>query len=166
MWRRRQWILLRRPVSPSLHFGRKVLSLKRVWKFLLSCSFSDRKMTTLLIIYTVLRIRDVYPGSWIWLFSIPDPNSFHPGSRIQIKEFKYFNPKKWFLSSREYDPGCSSRIRIQTFYPSRISDPGVKKASDPGSGSATLNFYKVYFELAEHISSGIISESEWNLWGT
>ncbi len=35
----------------------------------------------------------------------PDPNSFHPGSeffqsRIRIKEFKYFNSKKWFLSSR------------------------------------------------------------------
>jgi hypothetical protein len=26
-----------------------------------------------------------------------------------------------------------------TFYPSRIPDPGVKKATDPGSGSATLN---------------------------
>ncbi len=25
-----------------------------------------------------------------------------------------------------------------TFYPSRIPDPGVKKAPDPGSGSATL----------------------------
>ncbi len=59
---------------------------------------------------------------------IPDPTFFHPGSelspsRIRIKEFKYFNPKKpkkWFLSSRKYDPGCSSRIRMLTFYPSRI----------------------------------------------
>jgi hypothetical protein len=59
---------------------------------------------------------------------IPDPNFFHP--RI-IKEFKYFNPKKWFLSSRKYDPDCSFRIRILTFYPSRIPDPGVKKAPDP-----------------------------------
>ncbi len=33
---------------------------------------------------TVLRIRDVYPGSY-----------FFP-SRIRIKEFKYFNPKKGF----------------------------------------------------------------------
>ncbi len=31
-----------------------------------------------------------------------------------------------------------SRIRMLTFYPSRIPDPGVKKALDPGSGSATL----------------------------
>jgi hypothetical protein len=28
------------------------------------------------------------------LSRIPDPNFFHPGSRICIKEFKYFNPKK------------------------------------------------------------------------
>ncbi len=75
---------------------------------------------------TVLQIRDVYPGS-----------DFFP-SRILIKKFKYFNPKKWLLSSMKYDPGCSSRIRILTFYPSRIPDPGVKKAPDAGSGSATL----------------------------
>jgi hypothetical protein len=79
---------------------------------------------------TALRIRDVYPGS-----------EFFP-SRIHIKEFKYFNPKKWFLSSWKCDPGCSSRIRtgiqILTFYPFWIPDPWVKKAPDPGSGSATL----------------------------
>ncbi len=77
-----------------------------------------------------------HPGS-----RIPDPNCLHPGSRIRIKEFKYFNPKKtkkWFLSSRKFDLCCSSRIRMLTFYPSRIPDPGVKKAPDPGSGSATL----------------------------
>ncbi len=77
------------------------------------------------------------------LSRIPDPTFFHPGSeflpsRIRIKEFKYFNPEIWSLSSRKYDPGCSSRIRILTFYPSRIPDPGLKKAPDPGSGSATL----------------------------
>ncbi len=64
---------------------------------------------------------------------ILDPNFSHLESRIRIKEFKYFNPKKWFLSririrfkefkyfkpkkwflsSRKYDPGCSSRIRIR-----------------------------------------------------
>jgi hypothetical protein len=82
----------------------------------------------------MLRIWDVYPGSRIRLFSIPDPRSefFHPGSRIRIKEFKYFNPK-WFLTSRKYDPSCSSRIRILTFYLSRIPDPGAQKAPDPGS---------------------------------
>ncbi len=67
---------------------------------------------------------------------IPDPNFFP--SRIHIKN--YLNPKKLFLSSRKYDPGCSSRIliRIRIFSPSRIPFPGVKKAPDPGSGSATL----------------------------
>jgi hypothetical protein len=64
---------------------------------------------------------------------IPDPNCFYPGSRIRVKEFKYFNTKKWFLSTRKYDPGCAFWILILTFYPSRISDPGVKKAPDPGS---------------------------------
>ncbi len=50
--------------------------------------------------------------------------------------FSILTPKKWFLSSQKFDPGCSSRIR--TFYPTRIPDPAVKKAPDPGSGSATL----------------------------
>ncbi len=79
----------------------------------------------------VLWIRDVYTGSRIRLFSILDP-----GYRIRIKEFKYFHPKKWFLSFWKYETGFS--FRILTFYPSRIPDPGVKKAPDPGSGSATL----------------------------
>jgi hypothetical protein len=43
---------------------------------------------------SVLRIRDVYPGSRIRLFSIPDPGSELTPSRMLIKEFKYFNPKK------------------------------------------------------------------------
>ncbi len=76
-------------------------------------------------IKSVSRIRDVYRGS-----------EFFP-SRIHVKEFKYrryFNPKKLFLSSRKFDPGCSYRIRI--FYPSRIQ--GSKEATDPGSGSGTL----------------------------
>ncbi len=50
---------------------------------------------------------------------------FHPGSRLRIKEFKCFTPKKLILSSRKIDPGCSSRIRIPEpgliCYPSRIS---------------------------------------------
>jgi hypothetical protein len=95
----------------------------------------------------VLRIRDPF---------IPNPTFFHPGSRIRhflsrihIKEFKYFNPRKWFLSSRKYNPGCSSRIL--TFYPSRIPDPGVKKAPDPGSGSAKLDLSMICRYIDERV---------------
>ncbi len=79
------------------------------------------------------RISVADPGMF---FRIPDPTFFHPGSesRIRFKEFKYFNPKKWFLSSRKYDPGCSVRIpdpdpdfvhpsRIQWSKRHRIPDP-------------------------------------------
>jgi hypothetical protein len=53
----------------------------------------------------LLRIRDVYPGSRIRIFYLPDPGSRAknvPGSRIRIriririKEFKYLNPKNCF----------------------------------------------------------------------
>jgi hypothetical protein len=88
---------------------------------------------------TVLRIRDVFPDpgseffpSRIRIFSIP--------ARIRIKEFKYFNQKKWFINSSKYDPGSSHRIPDPDpdFLP--ITDPRsrVKKAPDPESGSATL----------------------------
>jgi hypothetical protein len=38
-------------------------------------------------------------------------------------------------------------IPMLTFYPSRIPDPGVKKALDPGSRSTTLNFWNFYNSL-------------------
>ncbi len=76
------------------------------------------------------------PWSQICIFSIPDP-----GSRMHIKEFKCFNPKKWFLSSQKYDPSFTSRIRIPNLDPdflpipdpnlgSQIPNPGIKKAPD------------------------------------
>jgi hypothetical protein len=40
--------------------------------------------------------------------------------------------------ARKYDPGCSSRIPDLDADILPIPDPGVKKAPDPGSGSATL----------------------------
>jgi hypothetical protein len=75
----------------------------------------------------VLRIRDMF---------ISDPGSefFHPGfrvkkipgSRIRIKELKYFNPQNCLKA-------LGNMIRIQDpdldFLP--IPDPGVKKAPDP-----------------------------------
>jgi hypothetical protein len=67
---------------------------------------------------------------------IPDSNFLHPGSeffpsRIRIKEFKYFKPKKWFLSSRKYDPGSSSWTRILTF----LSIPDPASRGQKGTGS-------------------------------
>ncbi len=88
-------------------------------------------------IQSVLRIRYVYPGSEFFhprykVRKIPDP-----GSGSASTEFKYFNPKNCFSALGKYDPGCSSRIRILTFYPSRtrIPAPGV----NPGSEFATLH---------------------------
>jgi hypothetical protein len=96
----------------------------------------------------VLRIRDVYPGSRIRLFSIPDPESELSPSRIpdpgsSSKNLSILTPKKakkWFLSSKKYDPGCSSRIPDPDadFLLSRIPDPGVKRYPIPDPGSATL----------------------------
>ncbi len=82
----------------------------------------------------MLRIRDVYPGSdffpsRIRTVSIPDPGS-------SSKKLRILN--KWFLSSKKYDPGCSSRIRMLTFYPSRIQGSKRHPIPNPGSGSATL----------------------------
>ncbi len=76
--------------------------------------------------------RDVYPGSDFF------PSRLHPGSRILIKKFTYFNPKKnkkWFLSSKKYDPCCSSRIPDPDADFPPIPDLGSRgqKAPDPGS---------------------------------
>jgi hypothetical protein len=45
-------------------------------------------------------------------FRIPDQTFFHPGSRIRIFSIResILTPKKLFLISRKYDPGCSFRI--------------------------------------------------------
>ncbi len=66
--------------------------------------------------WPVLRTRDVYPGSRIRLFS----------SRIRL--FPSQIP-----ALRNYDPGCSSRIRILNFYPSRIQGSKRHRIPDPDS---------------------------------
>jgi hypothetical protein len=78
------------------------------------------------------------PGSDF--FSIPDTNCLHTGSRIRIKEFEYFGPKKWFLSSRKYDPGCSSRIPDPDADFLTIPDPGTR--GQKGTGSRIRNTEK------------------------
>ncbi len=70
------------------------------------------------------------PGclSRIRTYSIPDPRSeyFHPGSRICIKEFKYFNPK---IVSKFYE------IWSVLFILDPRSGSLLLPAPDPGSGS-------------------------------
>jgi|688.fasta_scaffold1015007_1 hypothetical protein len=77
-----------------------------------------------IIFRSVLRVPDVYPGS----------EFFHPGSQIDghndsrsvSKNLSIFSPKNLFPSSRKQDLGCSSRIWILMFYPSRIPIQGSK----------------------------------------
>ncbi len=79
---------------------------------------------------------------------ISDPGSqlFHPKSQIQgqkdsgsaSENLSFFLLKKLFLRPLKYGPGCSSRIRILIFYPSRIPDPLARKAPVLGSESGTL----------------------------
>ena len=84
------------------------------------------------------KIREFHPRSDFFPSWIPDPNSLHPGSRIhkKLKYFNHQNPKKWFLSSKKKDTGCSSWIRMLTFFfhpgsrgekgtQSRIPDPDL-----------------------------------------
>ncbi len=87
-----------------------------------------------------------HPGC---LSRIPDPNFFHPGSRIRIKEFKYCNPKIVFLSSRKYDPGGFVHPGSGSRFFLPIPDPGVQKAPDPGYGTATLAI-TLAFHLNDH----------------
>jgi hypothetical protein len=100
------------------------------------------------LLYALLRIRDVYPGS-----------EFFP-SRIRIKEFKCFNPKKWFLSSQKY-------ILYGLFIPDPdpdflpIPDPGAKTAPDPGSGSATLLICILILSLMQDVAVVGVPDLTW-----
>jgi hypothetical protein len=118
---------------------------------------------------TIQRISVADPGclSRIQIFSIPDPGSRifsipDPGFRIfyipdpgsASENLSILTQKKRFLSSRKYDPGCISRIRIQIFYPSRLPDPGVKKRHripdpDPQHCRGYSNTYHMYFTRGE-----------------
>jgi hypothetical protein len=56
---------------------------------------------TATFIYKVLRIRDDIPDPTFFPSRITYLDFFHPGSRIHIKEFEYFNPKKLFFKLSE-----------------------------------------------------------------
>ncbi len=119
-------------------------------------SFQIQKTTTLLL--AVLQIRDFHPGSWF--LPIPDPGSKHMEKKNCYHTFlcshkfrkieNYFSfevikknfwanfqkiidlfTQKMGSGSGIRDPGSGKNLF-------RIPDPGVKKAPDPGSGSATL----------------------------
>ncbi len=108
--------------------------------------------------FTVLRIRDVYPGSRIRIFhpGFRVKKILFPGSGSASKNLSIFN-QKIVSSSRKNDPGCLSRIQIPVpdldFLP--IPDPGVKKAPDPGSATAQIKtdkrpHYKLKWPQARH----------------
>jgi hypothetical protein len=92
---------------------------------------------------------------------IPDPGSdFYP-SRIRTvsipdfgsssKNLNILTPKKakkWFLSSKKYDPGCSSRIRVLTFSHAGSRIQGSKRHPipdpDPQHCCCLSTFYLTY----------------------
>ncbi len=91
--------------------------------------------------YPVLRIRDVYPGSQIRIFSNPDPGQKDPGTRIKGQKRIYvFLTQKIVCKLSEIWSGMFIPDQIPgpdlDFLP--IPDQEVKKAPDPGSGFATL----------------------------
>jgi hypothetical protein len=90
-----------------------------------------KKCWTNSVVFPVLRIRDVYPGSF-FSSRIPNPNFFHPGSRIRIKEFKYLTQKIVSKLLKIWS-GLFIPDPDHIFLP--IPDPGVKKAPDPGCGT-------------------------------
>jgi hypothetical protein len=65
---------------------------------------------------------------------------------------------------RVVQPGSGSRIRIMTFYPSRITDPGVKKAPDLGSATLvsgeflTLKYSTIHIQYSTRIR---VQDSDW-----
>ncbi len=100
-----------------LRNGRIIYFICKVKKNIYSASLACPGTVSPMIFFP-LRIR---------IFPIPDPWSASKNLSILTQ--------KMALSSRKYNSGYSSRIRI--FNLSHITD-GVKKAPDPGSGSATL----------------------------
>jgi hypothetical protein len=69
------------------------------------------------------------PGSDFFPSRIPDPGSASKNLSILTPK----KPKKWFLGSRKYNPGCSSRIPDPDadFLP--ITDPGSRGQKGTGS---------------------------------
>jgi hypothetical protein len=88
---------------------------------------------------------------------IPDPHYFHPRSRVKKipgSGSASKNLTQKIVSNlsdmiQDLHSGCGSRILIFIFYLSRIPDPGVKNAPDPGYGSATATLrIWIFMDLA------------------
>jgi hypothetical protein len=95
--------------------------------------------------------------------SIPDPGSSSKNLSILTPK----KAKKWFLSSKKYDPGCSSRIPDPDadFLPSQIPDPRLKKAPNPGSRIRirnTENFVRKRFHILIHINQLTMSYNDFS----
>jgi hypothetical protein len=93
-------------------------------------------LVNLIALLSVLRIRDVYPGS----------DFFHPGYRIRIQEFKYgiLTPKNGFQALGNMilvvHPGSGSGIRILIFCSSRIQGSKRHRIPDPDLHHCLLSF--------------------------
>jgi hypothetical protein len=93
------------------------------------------------------------------LSRIQDPKFVHLESQIHGKK-KFLDPGFESASknlSTLTQKICLSRIRILIFCPSRIPDPGVKKAPDPVSGSETL---LSGVKCVDSIGTGTVLETE------
>ncbi len=89
---------------------------------------------------------------------IPDSGSkrsWNLGSASASKNLSIFYPKKLFLSSRKYDPECSSRTPNPDFFPLQIPDPGVKKAQK-STGFRIRNIVTTFKFLRLPMSSYIV----------
>jgi hypothetical protein len=97
----------------------------------------------------VLSVADPGCLSRIQMFSIPDPNLFHPGSRIRIKKFNYLTQKSVSKLSEIWSGLFILDPDPVFYYQSRIPDPGVQKAPEPGS--ATLQVLLYFWQFSNRI---------------
>ncbi len=99
----------------------------------------------------------VHPGSGMF---IPDPTFFHPGSRIRIKEFKYFNPKKTKKMVSKLEKIWSGLFIPDPdadFLP--IPDPGSRGQKGTGSRIRICNtvlWFSLQRAILENISTHIL----------
>jgi hypothetical protein len=96
----------------------------------------------------------------------PDPNFFHPGSRIRIRQFKYFFNQKIISNLSETWSGGSIPDHDLGFLP--IPDPGVKNAPDLGSATLLCQnlrrkdglAHKVFLKNCYHLPGSVCSAGQ------